>query len=272
MPFPLVFALAPALITWGARSLAVYGLAKLFSDESIDDLVQIVKSWVVEQAAHYAGLQLDPDAPWSDASLAGAVGQKLGIGLRSLRDKDMIVQDLDVFVVDQISSRSGYVVRSVFDVQILREDLLRIGAAEMTARLGLPAGVMPGPGAVFDPVEVKAQLLTWAKAELMAQVGEGVQIAANDLLSSTDLPGVAAEINSRLASMGSAENVTARQIAVRIANEMATAAIVDYQRLAIKNTKRSRRQASLRAAQEKFRRTHGNRQIYVPLGMVVNVN
>lgn len=270
MPLPVV-ALGVKLAAWAGSALSSYGLYAMFRDFSLDQLVGLVKAWAVEQAAYYAGLSLDPEDPWSDASIAGAVGQKVGIPFRSFKDSDMIREDLDSFAVGLISAKSGYQVRSIQNVATLKEDFLQIGTAELSARLGLPAGVMPGPGAVFDPVEIRAQLLTWAKAELMAQVNENVGIGVADVLAAADLEGTAAELNSRLVSLGSVENVTARQLAVRIANEMATAAVVDYQRVALGASKRSRRQESLRAAQAKFRARHGNRQVYVPLGMAASV-
>lgn len=270
MPLPVV-ALGVKLAAWASTALSSYGLYAMFRDFSLDQLVGLVKAWAVEQAAFYAGLNLDPENPWSDASIAGAVGQKVGIPFRSFKDPDMIREDLDSFAVGLISAKSGYQVRSIQNVSMLKEDFLQIGTAELSARLGLPAGVMPGPGAVFDPVEIRAQLLTWAKAELMAQVNENVGIGVADVLAAADLEGTAAELNSRLVALGSVENVTARQLAVRIANEMATAAVVDYQRVALGASKRSRRQESLRAAQAKFRAAHGNRQVYVPLGMAASV-
>lgn len=270
MPFFLA-PLVPGLIAWGGRALATYGLARLFSDNSIQELEDLLMGWVVRWVAEKSGLVLDPADPLSDASLAGAVGGRVGFPIRSLKNLDMIREDLDSFAVGLISAKSGYQVRSIQNVATLKEDFLQIGTAELSARLGLPAGVMPGPGAVFDPVEIRAQLLTWAKAELMTQVNENVGIGVADVLAAADLEGTAAELNSRLVSLGSVENVTARQLAVRIANEMATAAVVDYQRVALGASKRSRRQESLRAAQAKFRARHGNRQVYVPLGMAATV-
>lgn len=270
MPFPLV-ALVPALVTWGTRAAVTYGLASMWNDFSLADLERMLKEWVVSQAAYYAGLNLDPDNPWSDASIAGAVGQKVGIPFRSFKNPGMIREDLDGYAVGLIQSKSGYNVRSIQNVALLKEDFLRIGAAELSARLGLPAGVMPAPGAQFDPVEIRAQLLTWAKAELMTEINQQVSIKVDDVLAAADLEGAAAELNARLVSLGSIENVTARQLAVKMANEMATAAIVDYQRVAVGASKRSRRQESLRAAQAKFRAAHGNRQVYVPLGMAATV-
>jgi hypothetical protein len=271
MPFFLA-PLVPGLIAWGGRALATYGLARLFSDSSIQELEDMLMGWVVRWVADKSGLVLDESDPLSDASLAGAVGQKVGIPFRSFKDQAMIREDLDSYAVGLIESKSGYNVRSIQNVVLLKEDFLRIGAAELSARLGLPAGVMPAPGAQFDPVDIRAQLLTWAKAELMTEINEQVAVKVEDVLAAADLEGTAAELNTRLVALGSVENVTARQLAVRMANEMATQAIVDYQRVAVGASKRSRRQESLRAAQAKFRAAHGNRQVYVPLGMNANVS
>lgn len=270
MPVPFL-ALVPALVTWGTRAAVTYGLASMWNDFSMAELEALLKDWIVKQAAYYAGLQLDPDNPWSDASIAGAVGQKVGVPFRSFKDPRKIKEDLDDFAVGVISQKSGYTVRSVQNVAMLKEDLLRIGAAELSSKLGLPAGVMPAPGAVFDPVEIRAQLLIWAKAELLAEMNEAVSVKVADVLAMEDFEAAANEMNSRLLAAGSIENVTARQMAVRVVNEMATAAVVEYQEFALNGSKRSRRQASLRAAQAKFRAIHGNRQVYVPLGMNANV-
>ena len=266
MPFVLA-PLVPGLIAWGGRALATYGLARVFSDNSIQELEDMLMGWVVGWIAQKSGLVLDSEDPLSDASLSGAVGARLGFPVRSLKNLDMIREDLDGYAVGLISAKSGYEVRSIQNVATLKEDFLRIGAAELSARLGLPAGVMPGPGAVFDPQQVRVQLLTWAKAELFADMSHGVGVSLDNIRAMADVEGLAAELSGKLAAAGSVQTITARQIAVRISNEMATKAVTDYQRYALNGSKRSRRQELLRAAQAKFRAAHGNRQKYVPLGM-----
>lgn len=265
MPFPLL-ALAPALVSWGTRSLAVYGLAGLFTSNPLQELERMLKAWVVEEAARRAGLDLDPDNPWTDASISNAVGQRVGIPIRSLRDPVMVREDLDNFAADLISAKSGYTVRSVVDVGMLKEDLLQIGTAEFSARLGIPAGVMPGAGVAFDPVAVREQVLTWAKAELMTRVNDDVMLKLGEIIAAGDLEAVAIEMNGTLQAMSSDETVTARQLAVQIASRMATAAVTDYNKLALSGSKKQRRRELLRWYQKKFRARHGNRQKYIPLG------
>lgn len=270
MPFPLL-ALAPALVAWAGRSLAVYGLAKLASDEPVQELKRVVLGFVIESAARYAGLELNEDDPLSDASFSNAVSLRVGFPIRSLRDKEMIREDLDNFAAGLISERSGYLVRSVSSVDLLKEDLLQIAGAEMSARLGLPVGVMPGAGQAFDAVAVREQILMWAKAELMTQISGEIMISVEEIIGAGDLEGAAMQMNTDLLDAGSIENVTARQMAVRIASRLATAAVTDYNKLALSGSKKTRRRELLRAAQAKFRRAHGNRQQYIPLGMVGTV-
>jgi len=119
--------------------------------------------------------------------------------------------------------------------------------------------------------EIKQNLLGWAKAELLNQVGEGVAISLEELQQIGDVEGLAVQLNGRLSAMGSPESVTARQIALHVSNRLAVSAIADYGRVSEEVSKRTRRQLQLRAAQSKFRAVHGNRQKYVPLGMVATV-
>ena len=228
--------------------------------------------FVVEQAATKAGLALDPEDPFSDASMAGAVGARIGVTIRSLKNQAMIREDLENYAVGLISQRVGYEVRSVSNVAIMREDFQRIGCALLTERLQLPVGILPAAGGEINAAEIKQNLLGWAKAELLAGVGDQVAISLDDLQQIGDVEGLAVQLNGRLSAMGSPESVTARQIALHISNKLAVSAIADYGRVSEEISKRTRRQLQLRAAQSKFRAAHGNRQKYVPLGMVATID
>lgn len=271
MPFPALIALGPPLIAWGTRAAATYGLARLFSEEPIQELKQMLVGFVVEQAATRAGLALDPDDPFSDASMAGAVGGRIGVTIRSLKNQNMIREDLENYAVGLVSSRAGYQIRSVSNVAVLREDFQRIACAILTEKLQLPLGILPAAGGEINVEEIKQNLLGWAKAELLNQVGEGVAISLEELQQVGDVEGLAVQLNGRLSAMGSPESVTARQIALHVSNRLAVSAIADYGRVSEEVSKRTRRQLQLRAAQSKFRAVHGNRQKYVPLGMVATV-
>lgn len=230
------------------------------------DLKKDIYGALCDEVLERAGLSLDRDDPFSDASMAGAVGERLGFPLRSLKNKALIIEDMDKFVSGIVESKTGYKISSFMNASMLREDLTRIASAELTTRLGIPVGVMPQDGEAFDPVAIKERLLVWAKAELMTQMNGDIQAVLSEIEASGDVLAMANGLNLKLAQMGSSENVTARQIAVRVASQMATKSVVEYQRAAIMSTKRGRRQESLRRAQEKFRKKWGNRAQYIPVG------
>lgn len=264
MPFPLL-ALAPGLIAWGGRALATYGLAKLFSENSIEDLEKLITDWVVVQVADRAGLNLDPDAPFTDASLAGAISERTGITIRSLKDKDMIKEDAENFAIQQISGRTGYTLNSVTDPEIIKQDLIRIGLAIASEKTGIPLGL--AESGELDITALRENLLTWAKAQLLANVGEEVSIVVNEIIAVGGLEAIAESLNSRLKASGSIESITARQLALKVVDKIASKAVSDYGRVAIGLDKKNRKRELNRAAQERFRRAHGSRQKYIPLGM-----
>lgn len=259
---PLAHVLASALskLAWG---LGFAALVDLLSENGV---IRAVKGWIVSAALSQAGLTLDKDDPLSDASMANAISERLGFPVRTLVDKQMIREDVEMFAAAQISERSGYLIRSVSNVDMLKEDLERTAAAVLSDRLGIPAGVIAADDGVFDPVAIKARLMAWAKAEIMQQVAAEIGTSYEELMAVADVESLAGEINGRLAAMNSDQFVTARRLAFNLANSVAMSAITEYQQVASGMTKRQRRQEQVRQAQAKFRRRHGNRQVYVPLG------
>lgn len=265
MPLPLV-PLASAL------AVPLMGLLKWASFAAIvnwltdNGVVREVERWIVSAALERSGLRLAEEDPLSDASLSAAVSEKFGVPIRSLKDQQMIEEDLDYWTAGKISERSGYLVRSVSNVDILKEDLERVAAAVLSDRLNIPAGVIAADYGVFDPVAIKERLLAWAKAELMTSIEAEIGVSLEEIMAIPDIESAAGEINGRLALLKSDQFVTARRLALNVANTLAMNAVTEYQQVAMRMTKRQRRQEQLRQAQAKFRRRHGNRQVYVPLG------
>lgn len=266
MPFPLAVFL-PALIAWGNRALTAYGLAHLFSEEPVQELKRILFGYVVEYAAKYAGLELDADDPISDASFSHAVSLRVGFPIRTLKDKQMIIEDLDGYMAALVSERSGFTVRSVRDVEVLKQDLQRVALAVVSQRIGIPLGTVGDDGFDIDPQAIREQVLAWAKAQLLAEVQAKVTISAIEIANNPQLAAMVEVINQRLEG----SQVSAHAMALQIADKLAVEAVGDFQKVVVGMSKRSRRQESLRAAQAKFRRLHGNRQKYVPLGMAANI-
>lgn len=257
---PLVEVLAGSLV----GMLKWASIAAVINYLTDNGVVRAIYSWIAQAALAHAGLELDENDPLSDASLAGAVSKRTGVTIRSLKDKETILEDLDTFTCDMIMQRSGYRVQSVRNVDTLKADLLRIAAAEMTNRLGLPVGVLPEDG-TFKPDEVKERLILWAKAEVMNRVGQEIGVKVEELFALYDLEGVAAEINERLREVDSDFTISGRKLAISLASKIASKSVTDYQAVALDGTKRGRRKEQIRAAQRRFREKWGNRRQYIPV-------
>lgn len=275
MPFVLVLALPEIISGIVAIFGAAYGVFHWADGKSLDDMKREIEEailgWLVSYAAQKAGLTLDANDPLSDASLSGAVSERLGFTVRTLKDKASLAEDLEDHATALISQRAGYQIHSVRNVAVLRNDLEQIGCAILSQRLGIPAGVLPSDGEVFDAPAIKGRLLSWAKAEILQNASGEISGMIADIQGFTDFESLAAEMNGKLEALGSVEQVSARKLALMVANRMATNAVADYGRVASGMSKRTRRQLQLRDAQRKFRAAHGNRQQYVPLGMAGNV-
>lgn len=266
MPVPVLVPLASVIGGRLASWLAWLGVAALVEKINSLGVVPVVYGWIADAAEYYAGLQLNRDDPLSEPSITGAISARLGFPLRTLKDAQMIREDLDSWAAAKVSERSGYLVRSVSNVDILKEDLERVAAAVLSDRLNIPAGVIAADNGVFDPVAIKERLLAWAKAELMTSIEAEIGVSLEEIMAIPDIESAAGEINGRLALLKSDQFVTARRLAFNVANTLAMNAVTEYQQVATRMTKRQRRQEQLRQAQAKFRRRHGNRQVYVPLG------
>ena len=98
MPGPLI--LLPLVEVLGA---SLVGLLKWASIAAIinyltdNGVVRAIYQWIAQAALVHAGLELDENDPLSNASLAGAVSKRTGVTLRSLKDKETILEDLDTF-------------------------------------------------------------------------------------------------------------------------------------------------------------------------------
>ena len=241
------------------------GIASLIDTVLTYNVKQEAFRIIVDEVAKRSGMNLNPDDPFSDASMAGAVSERLGFPIRSVKDRAMIVEDVSAAAAAVISEKAGYQIRSIIDADMLREDLVRIGAAKLSEDIGIPAGVIPSDGGVWDRDEIKARLLAWAKAETAADMQARFAEQASALITAHNLEAVAAQMNSRLQAQESARQVTAQQLAFAMVNAIVVDAVAEYGEIATAVNRRSRRQEQMRRAQERFRRAHGNRQRYVPI-------
>lgn len=260
-----------------AEKVGLIGGAMSLSDTIIQkivghDLKAEAFKLVVEEVAEKTGLALDPSDPFSDASLAGALSQRMGVTIRSVKDRDMIVEDIEDFAVGRVSEKLGFTITTLRDPVRMRQDFEAAALAMITEKTGIPF-VAPADGGAFSVDDIKSQVEDWARAKITTELS-GSAAAALEALggAGVDFESVAAEMNGKLKALGSLQTVSAKGLALKVAENLVSASVEKLHATAIGSSKKSRRILQLREAQRKFRAAHGNRQIYVPLGMNASVS
>lgn len=112
-----------------------------FAESNVDVLREMrdaVYSFIVEWAAESAGVDLDPSEPLSDKSLCGALGKKTGITIRTLRDKQSILDDIEYWSLAQVEARSGLRFRNIRDKAKTRQDVLKWATPKASELTGIP--------------------------------------------------------------------------------------------------------------------------------------
>ena len=242
-------------------------LASLVDTIMAGGLKEQAEAIIIAEVANKAGLHLAEENPLSDASLAGAVGERLGVPIRSLRDRTMIEEDVDAYLAGRLSEKIGYQISSLRNTDRLRTDLEVAALGIVTAKTGIPL-TPPAPGETLTPDAIKEQVKDWARAAIMAEAQEK-GAAALELLSGpmADFEAVAEEMNRKLEVLGSENRVTATMLAMKVSETLVKESVPKFQRAAIVVGRRNRRQLQNRESQARFRQSHGNRNVYVPLGI-----
>jgi len=284
MPLPLLLA-APviwegivALVTFCARravwamivnKTVEYGWDVDLMGEIMTRINKIIVGWT----NHLTGLELDPEDPLSDASLAGAISAKAGIKLRSVKDKQIIVEDLaavaaqaigektgmvlrnpldkatviedvETFATDRLYDRTGLRLRSLRDKAQVREDVTAFAVGQIGNRYGIP---------ITDPSSVDAvvaDLKTWGKQQAMAAVADDIAGALDG--KGADGVNLATAIIARTKTAARPDGMTKAQII-----QAAHVKLADYVRgidkQVAEGTPAMRRREQNRQAQRRFR-------------------
>lgn len=108
-----------------------------------------------------AGLELDPDEPFSEESISGAVSQLIGYPLQNVFNEELLRKDIEAIVVDLFQAQTGYDLdgeepfgaesitglasqivgfefQNVFDAELLQEDFQRLASEKVEEFTGIP--------------------------------------------------------------------------------------------------------------------------------------
>ena len=270
MPFPLVVLALPELVGWIASIFgAAYALFTWADGRSLDDIKKEIErailNWVVAYAAEHAGLELDPDAPLSDASFCHAIEKKTGLIVRTLKDKNSFIEDCETFALQRISMKTGYTLSTLRNVDQMKRDLINIGGAVIVEKTGVPVLPLPDNPSEWE-YTVRERVLQWAEAQIQHRVAQAAGEMFGQMSELVDVEGLAGQINAKLGEIGSLQQVNARGVALFIAEKVANQAIERFQVTAKNGPKQTRRRLQLLEAQRRFRLRHpGKRSQYIPI-------
>ena len=243
---------------------AVYTLGATYGwdlERIWEEMKKKVLGWVTQYALEKAGLVLDENDPLSDASLSGAVGQRLGIQIRTLKDRQSLEDDVLRGVSAKIEQVSGLYLSDLRSVDAIKADAMRYAMNRIAGETGIYLSDLTSPEAI------KANILTWGKQAAMERV-------ASDLSAALNLQdGDGVRLADMLASMGHAGldpkklMNQARSVLLGYAKEeMARAEVVG---------KKARRKLQNKINQRAFRARHKKGSptytgkglpVYVPVG------
>lgn len=261
MALPLL--LIPAVKLWASRALMGAGLAWLTTESGLLTLWEDIKKAIVKEALERGGLELNPDDPFSDASLSNALSLRTGVTIRTLKDKDSIREDIETYALDLMQQKTGYTITTLRDVERMKYDFMVIGLAIVQQKTGIPL-TPPAYGEPWADV-IKANVEDWARAKVQTEMAAQVGTALAAIEAHGDLEGIVGRMNTRLADIGSIQTLNVRQLAMEVAEGLASSAVDRFQLAASGVKTRSRRSEQLRAAQRRFRERWGNRSTYNPV-------
>lgn len=97
------------------------------SAKNVIPLVSAAAEWAAGAwlASKLPNVQLDKDAPFSDASLSNALSQVLGVKVASVRDREALKAAFRAAVTARVSAELGYTFQDVFDKNLIKIDVLR---------------------------------------------------------------------------------------------------------------------------------------------------
>lgn len=144
-----------------------YMREKALSDPEFLARVGVV---VVEQARDRMGIELDPNAPFSSASLTSAISGKIGIPLTNIMDKDALKSDVLRYSASAAAAQTG----------------LTLDPADPFSKRSITAAVSVAAGIpltdITDKAQVRADVLSYAQGlvmdDLKNRVDSGIARAA----------------------------------------------------------------------------------------------
>lgn len=256
---PLVARLkgANSSLKWGMGIAAAVETGRWVYEDS-EQFINDVKLSAAALILERTGLVLHSDDPFSDASLSEAVGDKFGITIRTLKDKQSIEEDLLSGASGKIGERTGLYFSNLKDPEAIKKDTLSFASVKVMERTGIPISD------ITDIEKTKVEVKEWAITQAYQYMASDASVAQGMFSAAgVDVDAVVKTLNGQLKEKDGAAPLNSKAVLGALVQ---TGLLQQLARIGAKvavAATKTRRQAQLAAASQRFREKHGSRQVYV---------
>ena len=281
MPVPVV-----AIAVWSlvralvgrllAKAVTIKGLAWLVGSAAVsgwslgnpDEYQEAKKDFyelVVSLFANVAGVNLSLSDPFSDASICNAIGEKTGMALRTVKNRESIRVDVERWALAMLEEKTGLHIKNVRDKAGVVKDVMRFASPVVADATGIPLRD------ISDAEKTKSDIKNYLEDRALVVLShdvERVKVLANAALESVG-SGLEA-LAEKIMKKGGIDPVTGRPnvavIAELVALGLLARALIDADKRRraeeVEEQKGARRKVQVRAAVQRFRERHGHRTYY----------
>lgn len=209
------------------------------------------------------GVELDPVEPFGDASLSGAITQKSGITVRSVRDKVTMKEDALYWGAAKLESQTGVHLSNVLDKTAVLKDIGMFATKALANRAGVPITDLT------DTERTKAELNEWGKMRamqyyasddaLLAGLFEAAGVRIQEII---DKANAKMGINPNTGKSIVGEVLGEVDIRLAIMDALMTRQMRKVAKVYAAESKQAKRQRQMRDALDRFRDMNGHRMHY----------
>lgn len=207
-------------------------------------------------AREKTGLELMPDDPLSDGSIAAALSARSGIEITTVKDPQVLMRDLSKHAAGIVKEHTGVPLTNLLSAGQVKVDIVAYAGDVVYEQSGLDIR-----GAVnYD--EVQKKIASEVKNKLASLVVSRLRSAAEDF---SNPEATLDELLSMISRAQEAKGLNVRDVALGTAASLVVASYAKMSAPMKRRVDAFRRRAQNREAQRRFRERHGNRMRYNPL-------
>jgi hypothetical protein len=232
-----------------------------YAADSVKEFYQYVYTFFLNKA----GLELDASAPFSDASICGAIEKKTGIALRTIKDKESIKKDVERWALATLEERTGLRIRDIRNREKLIADVAKFATPHVAEFTGLPLHDLS------DADVIKSDVLDYLRMQAFGYLASDIERAKQAVQEVLQETGASLEQFAQRAMIAAGVNPETGRAQLIVDAETVALGLIAHGIIALDNKwktddtqvmRRVRRKTQMRAALARFREKHGHRMTY----------